>query len=143
MGVLTRFDPPAFMSDLDRIARGHAEWHEFMNTVFNWAIGTEQPVVKPRAGSAAATVQFFNSAAWDPEAPVIEQAVTWNATHFVLWLELGRCQQAVGLVGLAKNSLLQAQQLNPENRLVTDALTELSTAGLGTRVRSWWRRLFS
>ena len=90
MGVLTRFDPPAFMSDLDRIARGHAEWHEFMNTVFNWAIGTEQPVVKPRAGSAAATVQFFNPAAWDPEAPVIEQAVTWNAFPKELLLRFGQ-----------------------------------------------------
>lgn len=63
MALLTRFDPPAFMSDLDMIPRGRAEWHEFMNTVFNWAIGTEQPVVKPGAGSAAATVQFFNAAA--------------------------------------------------------------------------------
>src|SRR5436309_70149 len=44
---------------------------------------------------------------------LLQQAVEWNATHFVLWLELGRCQQAVGLVGLAQNSFLQAQQLNP------------------------------
>jgi hypothetical protein len=57
MALLTRFDPPAFMSDLDRIARGRAEWHEFMNTVFNWAIGTEQPVVKPGAPSAKETAR--------------------------------------------------------------------------------------
>jgi|SRR2546428_3408285 len=74
---------------------------------------------------------------------LLQQAVEWNATHFVLWLELGRCQQAVGLVGLAQNSFLQAQQLNPSSRQATEALTELSTTSLGSRVRGWWRRLFS
>jgi tetratricopeptide (TPR) repeat protein len=74
---------------------------------------------------------------------LLQQAVAWNATHFVLWLELGRCQQAVGLVGLARNSFLQAQQLNPDCRVAADALTELSRTGLGTRMRGWWRRLFS
>ena len=74
---------------------------------------------------------------------LLQQAVAWNATHFVLWLELGRCQQAVGLVGLAKNSFLQAQQLNPGSHLATDALTELSKTGFNARVRGWWRRLFS
>ena len=74
---------------------------------------------------------------------LLQQAVEWNASHFVLWLELGRCQQAVGLVGLAKNSFLQAQQLDPGSRQATDALTELSTTSLGSRVRGWWRRLFS
>src|SRR5437867_1216661 len=62
---------------------------------------------------------------------LLQQAVAWNATHFVLWLELGRCQQAVGLVGLARNSFLQAQQLDPGSRQATDALTELSTTSLG------------
>src|SRR5438552_5675493 len=71
---------------------------------------------------------------------LLQQAVEWNATHFVLWLELGRCQQAVGLVGLAKNSFLQAQQLDPGSRQATDALTELSKTSLGSRARGWWRR---
>src|SRR6266567_139704 len=74
---------------------------------------------------------------------LLQQAVEWNATHFVLWLELGRCQQAVGLVGLAQNSFLQAQQLNPGSRQATEALAEISTTSLGSRVRGWWRRLFS
>lgn len=74
---------------------------------------------------------------------LVQQAVACHATHFVLWLELGRCQQAVGLVGLARNSFLQAQQLNPNSDLVRDALTKLSRTGLGTRLRGWWRRLFS
>ena len=74
---------------------------------------------------------------------LLQQAVEWNATHFLLWLELGRCQQAVGLVGLAQNSFLQAQQLNPSSEQATEALADLSTTSLGSRVRGWWRRIFS
>src|SRR5258708_38425102 len=74
---------------------------------------------------------------------LLQQAVEWNATQFVLWLEFGRCQQTVGLVGLAQNSFLQAQQLNPSSRQATDALTALSATSLGSRVRGWWRRIFS
>src|SRR4051794_40802045 len=74
---------------------------------------------------------------------LLQQAVEWNATHFVLWLELGRCQQAVGLVGLAQNSFLQAQQLNPSSQQATEALEKLSSASIGSRVRGWLRRLVS
>ena len=74
---------------------------------------------------------------------LLQQAVEWNTTHFVLWLELGRCQQAVGLLGPARNSFVQSQQLNPANRLAAEALTRLSTASFTSRVVGWWRRLFS
>ena len=29
---------------------------------------------------------------------LLQQAIEWNTGHFVLWLELGQCQQALGLV---------------------------------------------
>src|SRR6266850_8456322 len=35
---------------------------------------------------------------------LLQEAVEWNSTHFLLWLELGRCQDAVGLVNAARNS---------------------------------------
>jgi len=66
-----------------------------MNTVFNWAIGTEQQVVRRSMGSSAGIVQFFNAAAWDPGAPVIEQAVTWNAFPKELLLRFGRTRALV------------------------------------------------
>ena len=28
---------------------------------------------------------------------LLQQAIEWNAGHFLLWLELGQCQQALGL----------------------------------------------
>ena len=72
---------------------------------------------------------------------LLQQAIEWNAAQFALWLELGRCQQALGLVGAAKHSLLQARQLSPDSRQASQALATLSSAGLGSRVRGWWRRL--
>jgi len=74
---------------------------------------------------------------------LLQQAMEWNAAHFVLWLELGRCQRAVGLISLAKHSFLQAQQLNPDCHQVGEALDSLSNAGFGSRVLGWWHRLLS
>ena len=73
---------------------------------------------------------------------LLQQAVELNATHFLLWLELGRCQQALGLARPARHSLEQARQLNPKCSEALLALTRLSGMGLGDRARGWWRRLF-
>jgi tetratricopeptide (TPR) repeat protein len=74
---------------------------------------------------------------------LLQQAVEWNASHFLLWLELGLCQQHLGLVGVAKNSLVQARQLNPGCHVATDALRNLGAGGVGARFMGWWRRLMS
>jgi tetratricopeptide (TPR) repeat protein len=73
---------------------------------------------------------------------LLQQAVELNATHFLLWLELGRCQQALGLAGPARHSLEQARQLNPNCIEASHALTRLAGMGAGSRVRGWFRRLF-
>lgn len=74
---------------------------------------------------------------------LLQQAIEWNASHFRLWLELGQCQEALGLIGPARNSLTQALQLNPQCREAQLSLSELSGTGLGSRLRGWWRRMFS
>jgi tetratricopeptide (TPR) repeat protein len=74
---------------------------------------------------------------------LFQQAVERNAGHFLLWLELGQCQQALGLVGPARISLTQAQQLNPRCDQARLALTRLAQTGLGSRLRGFWRRIFS
>jgi tetratricopeptide (TPR) repeat protein len=73
---------------------------------------------------------------------LIQQAVELNAGHFLLWLELGRCQHALGLVGPARNSLAQAQQLDPHNAAVSAALRQLGDVGPWQQLRGWWRTLF-
>jgi tetratricopeptide (TPR) repeat protein len=60
---------------------------------------------------------------------LLQQAVELNATHFLLWLELGRCQQALGLAGPARHSFEQARQLNPNCQDAGLALTRLSGMG--------------
>ena len=71
---------------------------------------------------------------------LVQQAVELNASHFVLWLQLGQCQQALGLLGSARNSYTQAQQLNPQSGAAKVALVELSSSGLSQRFRGFWRR---
>jgi tetratricopeptide (TPR) repeat protein len=74
---------------------------------------------------------------------LLQQAVEWNASHFLLWLELGQCQQALGLVGAARDSFGLARQLNPACREVSIRLASLSEVGISSRIRGWFRRLFS
>jgi tetratricopeptide (TPR) repeat protein len=74
---------------------------------------------------------------------LLQQALEWNATNFILWLDLGRCQLALGLIGPAQRSFSQAQQLNPLSVQAADGLEHLSAAGnLGARITGTWRRLF-
>src|ERR1035441_5044982 len=74
---------------------------------------------------------------------LLQQAIDLNAGHFLVWLELGRCQQALGLAGPARHSFEQARQLKPNCHEAGLALTRLSGMGAGTRLRGWWRRLFN
>jgi tetratricopeptide (TPR) repeat protein len=73
---------------------------------------------------------------------MLQQAVESNATQFHLWLELGRCQRALGFSALAGKSFTQAQQLNPQCHEAQTALTRLAEeSGLWPRARGFWRRL--
>lgn len=71
-----------------------------------------------------------------------QRAVELNATHFLVWLELGRCQHALGLAGAAKTSLEQAMQLNPRCQAANLELIRVGEAGIWLRVCGWLRRQF-
>jgi len=73
---------------------------------------------------------------------LLQLAIEWNAGHFLLWLDLGQCQLALDLMGPAKTSFLQAQQLNPNSRETELALVQLSKKGLWAHLRGWRRQLF-
>jgi tetratricopeptide (TPR) repeat protein len=73
---------------------------------------------------------------------LIQQAVALNASHFTIWLELGRCQQALGFIGPAELSFGQAKQLNRNCQEADVALRRLSETGLLARARGWMRQLF-
>ena len=73
---------------------------------------------------------------------LFQQALEWNTGHFLLWLELGHCQQAVGLVSAARNSFEQAQQLNPQSSAPALAISGLSQVSIWRQLRGWLNRFF-
>jgi len=73
---------------------------------------------------------------------LIQQALEANSSHFLLWLELGRCQLALGLPGPAENSLNQANQLQPHHPEVAQAMRKLKQVSLLQRTLGWFRKSF-
>jgi tetratricopeptide (TPR) repeat protein len=72
-----------------------------------------------------------------------QQALSLEAGKSVIWMQLGLCQQALGLGVAARNSLEQARQLNPQSLAAERALIHLHQAGWPVKLQGWWRRLFS
>jgi tetratricopeptide (TPR) repeat protein len=71
-----------------------------------------------------------------------QRALELDATRACIWLQLGRCQLALGLSQAAVNSFEQASELDPLCRPGAGDCSDLSEAGLWTRLRGWWRRAF-
>lgn len=71
-----------------------------------------------------------------------QQAIELNASQFILWLELGHCQRALGMIGAAEHSFNQARQLNPGCREAKDALHDIARGGILARLRGGFHRLF-
>lgn len=90
----------------------------------------------------AARVRYFYEQ-FAAALKLLQRALELNGGHFLLWLELGHCQQALGLLGSARTSFSQAKQINPQCQQAALALTRVSQNGLLQRLRGWWRRLKS
>jgi tetratricopeptide (TPR) repeat protein len=73
---------------------------------------------------------------------LLQQALEWNSAHFLLWLELGRNQLALGLVGPATVSFQRARELNPRSDEVRSALMAASNTGPWLRFCGWLQNLF-
>lgn len=70
-----------------------------------------------------------------------QKAIARDPAHAVLWLELGRCQEALALTEAAQMSFARALELNRDCRAAIDAMNGLRAQGVGERARGWWRRL--
>ena len=73
---------------------------------------------------------------------LIQQAVVLNPGNFLLWLEQGHCQEAVGLVDAAEASFTQARTLNPHDEEASQALRQISQKGVLSRLFGKCRGLF-
>ena len=72
---------------------------------------------------------------------IAQQALTLDASRAVLWLQVGQCQKALGLLWQAELSFEQARQLDRNCHEAHVALGELSRSGfwprLIARARGW------
>jgi tetratricopeptide (TPR) repeat protein len=73
---------------------------------------------------------------------LLQQALELNPGNFLLWLEQGHCQQAIGLVSAAEISFTQALHLNPRSQEAENAVMGMSEVGLVARLRDKLRELF-
>ena len=68
-----------------------------------------------------------------------QQGAALDASRVALWLQLGRCQLALGLAGVAANSFEQAVQLDPQCREAVAASVKSARAGPLRRFFRWCR----
>jgi len=71
-----------------------------------------------------------------------QQALARDAARAVIWLQLGRCELALGLVSQAQVSLQHARELDDQLEDVHRVLVDAGEVGLLTRIGRAWRRLF-
>jgi tetratricopeptide (TPR) repeat protein len=71
-----------------------------------------------------------------------QKALEIDATRAVIWLQLGRCQLAMGLSHIASVSFQRAEELDPLCQPGTSDRAQLAGAGFWTRLRGWWRHTF-
>lgn len=69
-----------------------------------------------------------------------QQALALAPTRAVVWLQLGLCQQGLGLFSAAQHSFAQARQLDPRFAAVTVATAAQANTGLLTRLRGVLRQ---
>ncbi|MHB8522701.1 MAG: tetratricopeptide repeat protein [Limisphaerales bacterium] len=69
-------------------------------------------------------------------------AMALDASRAVIWLQVGYCQQALGLVASARSAFEQAQQLSPPGTAADQALLELRQVGFWDQLRGRCRRWF-
>jgi len=72
---------------------------------------------------------------------LVQQALTLNSGQGVLWLQLGFCQQALGLAGPAKLSFQHAREFSFQSPEADAALRRLYRTGIWGRARNCLRRL--
>jgi Flp pilus assembly protein TadD len=71
-----------------------------------------------------------------------QQALAADAARSVVWLQIGLCQQELGMVALAQTSYAQALELDPQCHLAQTGLNRLQTVSWVSYARGFWRRVF-
>ncbi len=70
----------------------------------------------------------------------VSQALELDATRSAVWLQMGRCQLALGMAGPARNACEQARHLDPRAPDLAALAAGVREPGLWSRVTGLWRR---
>jgi len=89
----------------------------------------------------AARIRFFHRQ-FLLALKLAQRAVEWHPHHAPCWLLLGLCQQEIGMVGPARQSLEQAAELRPRWAEVNKASRAVDDTGFFRRVAGGVRGLF-
>lgn len=89
MSILRRFDPPAYLTDLDHVPGGRQQWDEFVSLCFKSSIDVQNAVLSSDQ-TKPGTVQFFDPKQYDAKTTLVEQPIVWNAFPKTLILKFGR-----------------------------------------------------
>jgi tetratricopeptide (TPR) repeat protein len=73
---------------------------------------------------------------------LLERAIQQDATHFVLWLDLGNCQNKLGLAGASQVSFARAIELNPLCEAARHGRIRAQSIGPLARLAGFCRSLF-
>lgn len=71
-----------------------------------------------------------------------QRAVEWNPSHAPCWMTLAQCQQEIGLVGPARESLGRVEELRPRWREVRRTRRAVDDTGFFRRVGGGIRSIF-
>jgi tetratricopeptide (TPR) repeat protein len=72
-----------------------------------------------------------------------QNALAFDSVRSVVWLQLGKCQHAVGITSAAQTSYEQAVQLDPDCREAQEMLLALQQTGFFGSVGAAFRGLFA
>jgi hypothetical protein len=79
VGLIERFNPPAFLPDFDRVPGLADEWSQALCDWFDSAIDDQCYGAFRQHGVHGAKAQFFNPLKYRPQGKILEQPVVWNA----------------------------------------------------------------
>lgn len=71
-----------------------------------------------------------------------QESMALDAARSAVWMQLGLCQQGLGLFGPAQQSFTQARELNPDNRIAIEQLARLANLGWRSWLAGRWRQFF-
>jgi hypothetical protein len=118
MGLVQRFDPPAYLPDFSGISGQLEQWHKVVSGWFDEAREKQSNEIQDYE-----RVQFYNPVRFDPEGPVVEQDIPWSAFPKELLRQYGY-----------ERALQEADTLWP--------LTRYTRGNTGTVLeRTWYRPL--